>query len=164
MFGSECFTRGWTLQEIIAPKNLELSSTTWMRLGYNTEPSSAIGRYCGIDEKVLLGKTSVDKVNIAQRMRWASTRETSRVEDMAYCSTSTCPCYMARGLKLLQDCKRRSLEDPLIIQYLAGQNEVRLGRPCAVYLRGRQQSSSTVTTSVLRQISQASLSHPPTVD
>jgi hypothetical protein len=35
--------------------------------------SSAIARCFGIDKKVLLGKTSVDKVNIAQRMRWAST-------------------------------------------------------------------------------------------
>jgi hypothetical protein len=37
MSGSEWFTRGWTLQELTTPQNLELFSTTWMRLGYKTE-------------------------------------------------------------------------------------------------------------------------------
>jgi hypothetical protein len=84
IFSSEWFSRGWTLQELIAPKYLRFFSATWTELGDKTELSGLIARHCGIDEKVLLQKISVDRVNIAQRMRWASTRKTTRIEDVAY--------------------------------------------------------------------------------
>jgi hypothetical protein len=47
--------------------------------------SQLISQRFKINERVLIGTLPVDRVNIAQRMRWASTRKTTRVEDVAYC-------------------------------------------------------------------------------
>jgi len=82
---SEWFLRGWTLQELIAPRTLRFYSRDWTDMGSRQMHSGAISRLCGIDERVLLGHLSVDSVNIAQRMRWASARKTTRIEDTAYC-------------------------------------------------------------------------------
>lgn len=82
---SEWFSRGWTLQELIAPKIVRFFSRGWTPLGDKFYLSESISRHCWIDEMVLLGKLPVDRVNIATRMRWASTRKTTRIEDVAYC-------------------------------------------------------------------------------
>jgi hypothetical protein len=81
---SEWFSRGWTLQELIAPKDLLFYSREWTFMGSKHGGASVISRQCGIDERVLLGTMPVDSVAVAQRMRWASGRKTTRVEDMAY--------------------------------------------------------------------------------
>ena len=47
--------------------------------------AKSIWRCFGIDEKILLGRVPVDKLSIAQRMRWGSARKTTRPEDIAYC-------------------------------------------------------------------------------
>jgi hypothetical protein len=81
---SEWFSRGWTLQELIAPKHLLFYSREWEFMGSKCGIASLISRQCGIDERVLLGTIPVDRVAVAQRMRWASGRKTTRIEDMAY--------------------------------------------------------------------------------
>jgi hypothetical protein len=82
---SEWFSRGWTLQELIAPMNLRFYSARWDDLGLRQKYATSISRNTGIDERILRGQIPVDSVNIAQRMRWASSRKTTRVEDKAYC-------------------------------------------------------------------------------
>jgi hypothetical protein len=82
---SEWFSRGWTLQELIAPMNLRFYSARWDDLGPRRKYATSISRNTGIDERILRGQIPVDSVNIAQRMRWASSRKTTRVEDKAYC-------------------------------------------------------------------------------
>jgi hypothetical protein len=81
---SKWFSRGWTLQELIAPKVLLFYSREWTFMGTKHGVASEISRYCGIDERVLRGTMPVDSVAVAQRMQWASGRKTTRVEDMAY--------------------------------------------------------------------------------
>ncbi|KAH3907170.1 hypothetical protein HBH56_191330 [Parastagonospora nodorum] len=82
---SKWFSRGWTLQELIAPKKLNFYSSSWVDMGQRSISSELISRRCGIDRDILDGKSSIDGASVAQRMRWASNRETRRVEDVAYC-------------------------------------------------------------------------------
>ncbi|KAF2242355.1 HET-domain-containing protein, partial [Trematosphaeria pertusa] len=81
---SRWFTRGWTLQELIAPRNLTFFSSNWARIGTKADMSGLLESLTGVPADVLLsGETSSS--SIAQRMSWAANRSTSRVEDVAYC-------------------------------------------------------------------------------
>lgn len=82
--GSLWFTRGWTLQELIGPRNLRFYSSTWDYLGSKLELASQLHIATGIEERVLLTGIFSD-IRIAGRMRWAARRVTTRVEDSAYC-------------------------------------------------------------------------------
>ncbi|KAI1302039.1 hypothetical protein F5Y03DRAFT_396698 [Xylaria venustula] len=77
-------TRGWTLQELIAPPEIVFYSNTWQHLGTRSELSYHLATVTGIDEPFLTGR-SLDKASIAQRMSWAAKRKTAREEDIAYC-------------------------------------------------------------------------------
>lgn len=84
------FTRGWTLQELIAPPDIQFFDQDWKYRGSKTISSSKdisdfLSRVTGIPQEVLLHRTSLAALPIAQKMSWASRRETSRIEDMAYC-------------------------------------------------------------------------------
>ncbi|CAO2657745.1 Nn.00g038710.m01.CDS01 [Neocucurbitaria sp. VM-36] len=82
---SRWFTRGWTLQELIAPATVEFYTAKWSMIGLKTEKSLSvlISEITGIDLQTLNGG-NVHSVTIARRMHWASKRETTRVEDRAY--------------------------------------------------------------------------------
>jgi hypothetical protein len=77
------FTRGWTLQELIAPSRVLFYSKSWDELGSRTSLNQDISAITGIDVKVLEGADPSD-FSIAQRMAWASNRVTTRPEDIAY--------------------------------------------------------------------------------
>jgi hypothetical protein len=82
------FTRGWTLQELIAPVNVRLFDADWNFLGTRDGLSRRISIITRIDEQALLSAQGVHFVrstSVAKRMSWAATRTTTRVEDMAYC-------------------------------------------------------------------------------
>lgn len=80
-------TRGWTLQELIAPKEVRFYSKEWKFMGDKRDPSvhNTLMRATGIEAGVLLGQITVAEVSVANRMKWASKRLTTRPEDMAYC-------------------------------------------------------------------------------
>ncbi|PVH68132.1 HET-domain-containing protein [Cadophora sp. DSE1049] len=80
---SAWFTRGWTLQELIAPSNVEFYNTNWHKLGTKESLKDTISAITGIDVEVLEG-VDLEYVSIAKRMSWASKRITTRVEDIAY--------------------------------------------------------------------------------
>lgn len=78
---SRWFTRGWTLQELIAPQRLEFFKQDWSIIEVNFDLLSDI---TGIPADVLeTGQTG--DMSIAQKMCWAANRTTTRVEDTAYC-------------------------------------------------------------------------------
>jgi hypothetical protein len=80
------FKRGWTLQELLAPKRFIIYSQNWSEIGSREQWSSEISSITGIHEKALQGDIEkVREFSIAQRMFWASTRITTRPEDIAYC-------------------------------------------------------------------------------
>lgn len=81
---SRWYTRGWTLQELIAPSQVAFYSRDWTRLGTKLELRELISRITGIDISILAGADH-RSICVARKMFWASRRQTTRVEDMAYC-------------------------------------------------------------------------------
>ena len=82
---SQWFTRGWTLQEMIAPTDVRFYTRKWDKIGQKNDMSSVLCDITGIPEGVLLNpQTNLRNICIAQKMSWASRRQTTRVEDRAY--------------------------------------------------------------------------------
>ncbi|KAI1848753.1 hypothetical protein JX266_005612 [Neoarthrinium moseri] len=82
---SRWWTRGWTLQEVLAPAKAEFFSADWTSLGQRRELSGWISKFTTIHEEALKNRDSIWSFSIAQRMSWASERNTTVVEDTAYC-------------------------------------------------------------------------------
>lgn len=81
---SKWFTRGWTLQELIAPPKLVFFNSQWELLGDKFELSGLLARITNIPADVLRGEKDHLTCSVAQRMFWASDRITTVVEDQAY--------------------------------------------------------------------------------
>ena len=81
---SEWFDRGWTLQELIAPREASFYDRDWRLIGEKSELLLALSSKTGIPEGVLSHATKPAACSVAQRMSWAANRETTRVEDRAY--------------------------------------------------------------------------------
>jgi hypothetical protein len=82
--GSRWFTRGWTLQELLAPKEVLFYSSDWILLGPKLEISDKLNQITNINIEAL--ETGVwNHISIATRMSWAATRQTTRTEDIGYC-------------------------------------------------------------------------------
>ncbi|EIT83215.1 ankyrin 2,3/unc44 [Aspergillus oryzae 3.042] len=84
MEGSRWFTRGWTLQELIAPRNMVFLNKHWKVLGTKSELRNEISKRTRIPIDILMGKMDLEQTSVAQRMAWAVGRQTSRMEDRAY--------------------------------------------------------------------------------
>jgi len=81
------FTRGWCLQELIAPQDVVFYDSTWEVVGSKSEGyvRSIVSRITRIGENVLMDPSLLPKMSVARKMSWAAYRETTRVEDKAYC-------------------------------------------------------------------------------
>lgn len=86
------FTRGWTLQELWAPRKVVFLDRYWNVIGSCSYGSNAgqrrdltaeVSLATGIAVKDLSDRSTGNSV--AKKMSWLSKRQTSRVEDMAYC-------------------------------------------------------------------------------
>lgn len=81
---SKWFTRGWTLQELIAPEVVEFLARDWTEVGTKASLAVELAHITGIDARVLNG-ADVSICNVAERLSWAASRKTTKVEDAAYC-------------------------------------------------------------------------------
>ncbi|EJF56687.1 HET-domain-containing protein [Dichomitus squalens LYAD-421 SS1] len=81
---SRWFRRGWTLQELIAPRVVVFLSTEWQFLGTKSSLAEVIEEVTGIYGPVLRQQMPLSDVPVAKRMSWAARRETTRKEDEAY--------------------------------------------------------------------------------
>ncbi|SPO06275.1 uncharacterized protein DNG_08964 [Cephalotrichum gorgonifer] len=81
---SRWFTRGWTLQELLAPSDVHFFDRHWDWIGSKTTLAERISARTSIDEGIILSG-EWPFASVAQRMSWMSGRVTTRVEDMAYC-------------------------------------------------------------------------------
>lgn len=86
---SKWFTRGWTLQELIAPKTVEFYSKEGTRLGDKRSLEGLIHMRTGIPIKALQG-SAVPEFSIAERAKWVEQRQTTVEEDMVYCLLGLC--------------------------------------------------------------------------
>lgn len=81
---SRWFTRGWTLQELLAPKNVVFFSQNWRPLGSKNTLHYPLAQITGVPADYLVGNKPLWAASVAERMSWMSKRVTQRAEDMAY--------------------------------------------------------------------------------
>jgi hypothetical protein len=81
---SRWFTRGWTLQELLAPATVEFFSREGKRLGSKISLEQEIHEITEIPIGALRGQ-NLANFGVEQRMKWAAKRKTARKEDLVYC-------------------------------------------------------------------------------
>jgi hypothetical protein len=90
LLGSSWFTRIWTLQELIAPREVELYEASWQMLGTRSSPQIGphISQLTQINGQVfdrgIPLKFTLSLYSIAEKMSWVCNRTASREEDVAY--------------------------------------------------------------------------------
>ncbi|KAI0879990.1 HET-domain-containing protein [Annulohypoxylon maeteangense] len=125
------FSRGWTLQELIAPSRINFYDKEWNYFGSKLELACVLSWITGVDTSVLKGRP-LDEILVGRRMSWASTRTTTRVEDIAYCLLGifdiNIPLLYGEGEKAfirLQEEIIRSSHDLSIFAWKADVNDLR---------------------------------------
>ena len=82
---SAWFTRGWTLQELLAPETLIFFDANWNEIGTQWDLLSPISEATKIPRVYLVRQDRLSEASIATKMNSAAYRTTSRAEDIAYC-------------------------------------------------------------------------------
>ncbi|GKT47601.1 vegetative incompatibility protein HET-E-1 [Colletotrichum spaethianum] len=81
---SRWFTRGWTLQELLAPPLVEFYTSDWSYIGTRKDLADIIEEQTKISKDALKFK-NLARFSVRTKMQWAADRQTTRVEDIAYC-------------------------------------------------------------------------------
>ena len=81
---SKWFTRGWTLQELIAPTYVDFFSLEGEQIGDKSSMVQEIQQITGIPVSALQGRP-LSQFGVDERLSWTEKRETKREEDAAYC-------------------------------------------------------------------------------
>jgi Heterokaryon incompatibility protein (HET) len=121
------FTRGWCLQELLAPENIDFFDKNWKPCGNRILLQDLISSITGIDKAVLLDHRNVSGRFVAERMSWAAKRQTTRAEDMAYCLLGVFDVNMpllygeggAKAFERLQEEIIRQSTDPTLFAWRA---------------------------------------------
>lgn len=88
---SKWFTRGWTLQELLAPTEVIFYARDWSKIANRSTLAPLISSATNISQEYLQqylmgpGPRALSHASAAQKMAWLSSRFTTRIEDMAYC-------------------------------------------------------------------------------
>ena len=122
--GSRWFTRGWTLQELLAPRSVEFYSAEGMKLGDKLSLQQCIHEVTGIPLEALRGEPLAN-FTIAERLSWAQNRQTTRREDKAYSLLGLFAIFMPliygegdHALTRLQEEIGRKQQDRIRLDYL----------------------------------------------
>ncbi|KAF2826654.1 HET-domain-containing protein [Ophiobolus disseminans] len=78
------FTRGWTLQELIAPATVLFFDKYYTLRGSKESLVDSLADVTAVDRRLLRGLNSLADFSVAQKMSWAANRQTTRKEDQAY--------------------------------------------------------------------------------
>ncbi|KAF2164795.1 hypothetical protein M409DRAFT_67537 [Zasmidium cellare ATCC 36951] len=82
---SQWFSRGWTLQELLAPRKIVFVDFRWTQMGSREDFKVILHQITRINPSYHGDPAKIHLAPVAERMSWLSLRKTSRVEDMAYC-------------------------------------------------------------------------------
>jgi hypothetical protein len=84
---SAWFSRGWTLQELLAPHVVTFCNKDWQVIGQKQDRAilEEITKITSIPLRCLASHFSLSHASVAQKLSWASRRVTTRTEDIAYC-------------------------------------------------------------------------------
>ncbi|KAL4077390.1 hypothetical protein J3A83DRAFT_1570482 [Scleroderma citrinum] len=80
----EWFSRGWTLQELIAPRKLQFFNKSWKSLGTKRTHADGLNKITRVPVAILVDGLTSNRPCVAQIMSWAANRKTTRIEDQAY--------------------------------------------------------------------------------
>ena len=80
----EWFSRGWTLQEMIAPSDVQFFNENWQPIGTKKTLAETLATITQVPEHILVDGLDGNRPCVAQIMSWAANRSTTRVEDRAY--------------------------------------------------------------------------------
>jgi hypothetical protein len=80
---SRWFTRGWTLQELLAPASVEFFSREGKRLGDKSSLRTQINEITNIPHTALQGHP-LSQFSVEERLQWIQHRQTTLEEDKAY--------------------------------------------------------------------------------
>lgn len=141
---SRWFRRAWTLQELIAPKNVEFYDRDWNSRGTKEDLSRAISAITGIDGDVLRDSSALSQIPVARRMSWAAGRETTRLEDNAYSLLGifdvNMPMLYGEGekafIRLQEEIAKETNDLTLFAWQAVKTNEEDSGRPASQKYRG----------------------------
>ncbi|KAL4069020.1 heterokaryon incompatibility protein-domain-containing protein [Scleroderma citrinum] len=78
------FSRGWTLQELVAPNDVHFFNSSWVDIGNKKCLASTLEIITRIPTSILQDGLSAKPPSVAQVMSWAADRRTRRMEDKAY--------------------------------------------------------------------------------
>lgn len=78
------FTRGWTLQELLAPTQMKFFGSRLNFIGTKEDLLDTIEDITRVDREALMQTRSLDSFSVATKMSWAAWRQTTRPEDRAY--------------------------------------------------------------------------------
>ncbi|KAF2022598.1 hypothetical protein EK21DRAFT_46044, partial [Setomelanomma holmii] len=78
------FTRGWTLQELIAPMDIIFFDSRFEAGGTKFTLVEKLSAVTYIDMELLFERRLIAEFSVAQKMSWAARRRTTRTEDRAY--------------------------------------------------------------------------------
>jgi hypothetical protein len=81
---SAWFTRGWTLQELIAPVAVEFFSREGHRIGDKAALEQLLHHRTSIP-LAALRNSPLDQFSTSEQLRWAENRTTTEEEDIVYC-------------------------------------------------------------------------------
>lgn len=85
------FRRGWTLQELLAPQHVVFYDAEWMEIGSKSLLQGRLSNICRISTRHLFYPK---EASVAAKMSWASSRRTTREEDVAYSLLGLFEIYM----------------------------------------------------------------------
>lgn len=120
---SKWFTRAWTLQALVAPREVKFFDKRFDSIGTKRTLRSVIADATGVDQHVLKGTTTLDNVSVATRMSWAASRPTAEDKDMVYSLMGilgvTIPVDAGdKAAKAFLDLQKEKLRDPVHDQSL----------------------------------------------
>lgn len=78
------FTRSWTLQELIAPLHIHFFNQDWDLCFTKVSASAGLAQITGIGTGILEHRQDLSAISVAQKISWAATQESTRLEDLAY--------------------------------------------------------------------------------
>ena len=81
---SSWFSRGWTLQELLAPKARVFFAEDWSEIEDKGQLVDMVAAITNIDVRLLKNRELMSTFCIAERISWGSKRRTTRNEDVAY--------------------------------------------------------------------------------
>jgi len=145
------FTRGWTLQELIAPSEMRFFDLSWVDRGSKECLCDELSRITGIDAKVLRHELPLSSIAVAQRMAWAAKRETTRIEDRSYSLLGIFSVHMPmiygeeeRAFRRLQEEIIKSTLDMSILAWTLPESTIPLDYPETRYICGLLATSPDV--------------------